>query len=70
MLGVWPWPVGQGTPLDGVVKEGLTEEVTAGQSPNRLPRPWAMLWGPGQRDWPVDGVWVASSLTDMTGILV
>ena len=39
ILIVWPQLVGQETPLDGVVKEGLMEEVTVGQSARWLPRP-------------------------------
>lgn len=43
ILIVWPQLVGQETPLDGVVKEGLVEEVTVGQSARWLPRPWLCL---------------------------
>ena len=38
-LVVWPQLVGQETLLDWVVKEGLMEEVTVGQSARWLPRP-------------------------------
>lgn len=38
MLGVWPGLVGQGASL-GVVKKGLPEEVTAGQSPTHTAAP-------------------------------
>lgn len=48
---MWPRLLGQGAPLDRVVKEGLLEEVTAGQSPKWLSWPRSQ----GQQDLLVDG---------------